>query len=90
MPELLQVVDENVEVSEILKHTKLKPIYFSKKDIWSKNQYNHFVLMSNLNFDNENHKFSNYERIYVRILSILWRLRNYWFIKKIKSNNKGV
>ncbi|MFA4948346.1 MAG: class I SAM-dependent methyltransferase [Candidatus Krumholzibacteriia bacterium] len=84
-PELLQVVDETLRLSEILAITSLRPGYFAYVDAGEKNQYVHLVLKLATDYSPESPPIGFSGRVVRRARKILWRLRNEAFLRKVKN-----
>lgn len=85
-PGALQVIDEEVELSHILTHTTLRPIYFKYQHIWLKNQYMHVVLARDTKIMPKSAQPIPI-RMLNRVKKILWRTRNHFFLRNIKENS---
>ncbi|UCG53036.1 MAG: class I SAM-dependent methyltransferase [Candidatus Latescibacterota bacterium] len=84
-PEHLQVVDETVELEEILNATSLALLYFSSRDVWHKNQYNHVVLTADRSYGVVPLEMSRLDSLSYRFRKRWWRLRNRLFLRKLKK-----
>jgi SAM-dependent methyltransferase len=82
-PDIMQVVDENIELSEITEATSLKPVYFAYRDIWGRNEYVHLVLTNDRSYLDGVGKESLGEKIAYRIRKYRWRFSNYFFLRRI-------
>jgi len=80
----LQVIDEEVELSEILAIVSLKPVYFSYRDVWHQNQYAHLVLERSPRFDESPLARSSLARWRFRLRKHLWRLRHAGFVRRMR------
>jgi trans-aconitate 2-methyltransferase len=84
-PELLQVVDETLQLSEILAITSLRPGSFSYVDAGEKNQYIHLVLTSAMDYSPESPPINFAGRVIRKARKTLWRFRNGAFLRKVKN-----
>lgn len=84
-PELLQVVDETLRLSEILAITSLRPAYFTYVDAGERNQYVHLVLASAADYSPESPPINCAGRAIRRARKTLWRFRNEAFLRKVKN-----
>ena len=83
-PKALQLVDETVQLDDILRHTSLRPCYFSYKHVWHMNQYVHLVLTSDHAFRGEDVVATPAGRFRYRVRKRLWRFRNRGFLKRMR------
>ena len=84
-PDVLQVVDEHVELTDILGVTKLKPVYFAYRDIWGKNDYVHFVLSGDRSYRPFFDGGSVADKIRNRTRKYWWRFSNALFLRRLKK-----
>ena len=85
-PETMQIIDEVVTINDLLACTSLDMLYFSYRDIWGGNQYIHLVLRNGIEYLPENPEIRTiFEKICFNIRNIKWRLRNYFFLKKLQD-----
>lgn len=84
-PEVMQVVDEHVELSDILGATSLKPVFFSYRDISGRNEYVHLVLTSNREYSEAGPKKSVVDHFVYRLRKYRWRFSNLAFLKRIRK-----
>lgn len=84
-PDVLQVVDEHVELTDILGVTKLKPVYFAYRDVWGKNDYVHFVLSGDRSYRPSFDGCSVVDKIRNRIRKYRWRFSNALFLRRLKK-----
>jgi trans-aconitate 2-methyltransferase len=83
-PEIMQIIDQEIELSEITSKTNLKTIYFSYKNIWSESQYIHMVLKKNIIYSNATAKENILNLIRLRSNKYYWFFKNIPFRKKLK------
>lgn len=82
-PEALQIFDQQLELTEILTKTKLKPFYFSFKNIWSENQYIHLVLKKNISYSDVDAKEGLLTLFRMRFNKYFWYFKNIAFRRKL-------
>jgi len=89
-PSAMQIIDEEVELSFLLKHTSLRPLYFSYNNVWGYNQYVHLVLQSGIEFS-EPLKSGIIDYFVYRFKKYSWRIKNYRFYRSAikKYLNRG-
>ena len=87
-PDVLQVVDETVFLTDILDVTSLRPLYFGYRDIWQRYQYNHLVLATGASFDDRDLETSRGEELRYRIRKYRWRASNRSFLKKLERRRR--
>lgn len=83
-PDILQVVDESVRLSDMLAVTSLTPIYFSYRDVWGKNQYVHLVLQSEVAYSADSSARCLPHRLARKVKEALWILRHRSFLKRVE------
>jgi SAM-dependent methyltransferase len=88
-PKSRQLVDETVELSDILRHTSLRPRYFRYKHVWHRDQYAHLVLASDREFAGEDAVLTPAERLRYRVRKRIWRYRNRVFLKRMRRRFSG-
>jgi 2-polyprenyl-3-methyl-5-hydroxy-6-metoxy-1,4-benzoquinol methylase len=87
-PDVLQVVDETVLLTDILAATSLRPLYFDYRDVWQRHQYNHLVLGADLSFDAHPLETSWAREVRYRIRKYRWRASNRSFLKKLGQTKR--
>lgn len=87
-PDVLQVVDETVFLTDILDVTSLRPLFFGYRDIWQRHQYNHLVLATGASFDARDLETSTAEGLRYRIRKYRWRASNRSFLKKLERQRR--
>jgi len=85
-PELLQVVDETLRLSEILAITSLQPRYFAYVDAGERNQYVHLALAPAMEYSPESPPVGFGGKVVRKARKTLWRLRNEAFLRTVKKN----
>ena len=74
-PAALQVIDETVRLEDLLRETSLRPVHFTYRDVWLKDQYVHLVLRRPGAFGNEPLRTSRFRQLVYRLGNRLWRFR---------------
>jgi 2-polyprenyl-3-methyl-5-hydroxy-6-metoxy-1,4-benzoquinol methylase len=88
-PDVLQVVDETVFLTDILDITSLTPLFFGYRDIWQRYQYSHLVLSAGLSFDDSGLDSSWAQDLRYRIRKYRWRASNRSFLKKLGRKRRA-
>lgn len=87
-PNLMQIIDEEIDLVEILSNSSLEPIHFLVKDVWKKNQYIHLVLQKDVDYLNQQIKRPLSYHINYRARKYFWKIRNFPFFYRIRNEFK--
>ena len=87
-PSALQVVDETVELDDLLRYTSLKLHSFAYRDVWSRNQYIHLALATDLAFQPGEIRRGALWKVRNRIHKYMWRIGNGPFVNRVRSGLK--
>jgi trans-aconitate 2-methyltransferase len=88
-PEARQLIDETIHIEDILRETKLKPIYFKYCDVFGVNDYVHMVLATDRVFSEHVSDQSPMAWLTYRVKKYTWRLRNLGFVNKIMRGERA-
>jgi len=84
-PDVLQVVDEHVELTDILGVTRLKPVYFAYRNVWGRNEYVHLVLSADRAYEPPLDDGSVFSKLMYRIRKYRWRFSNFFFLRRLRK-----
>jgi 2-polyprenyl-3-methyl-5-hydroxy-6-metoxy-1,4-benzoquinol methylase len=84
-PEAMQLHEEKIEITDILAVTKLKPIYFCYKSVFSANDYVHIVLSARREFSPSPPTLSPLRWVVRRMKKYSWRMSNSSFLRRIEK-----
>jgi trans-aconitate 2-methyltransferase len=86
-PSALQVIDQIIELRDLLASTTLRPVYFSYRDVWGRNQYAHLVLQRDIPYDSSRPR-TVFGYVQHRIKKYWWRLKNRGFYRRMPELNR--
>lgn len=82
-PDALQLHEEKIELRDILDATGLKPVYFSYRNVFGRNDYVHLVLSANREYSPQPGKISPLRWMGRRLKKYAWRLSNLRFLRRL-------